>query len=196
MAEPGLEPRRRAAAMMTAVTKDKLPLHTLEGELKGLEPSDRARAMRLASEALRWAPRSDKVLGPFLRNKPYDNVLNLFRLALYEINVDGVPPHAAVHAAVALAPKQTKGLINAVLRNVQRSETDWNSLPAPALPKWLRKRLNKAWGKEALAVMEVAHVMPAPLDLSCAKDAKRWAGELGDEVLPTGSVRLAKTGQD
>ncbi len=196
MTQAGLEPRRAAAAMMTAVTEEgSLLSEVLSGAVAALEPSERARAQRLATEALRWAQRSDRLLGPFLRNRPEDSVMNLLRLALYEMNVDGAPAHAAVNAAVSLAPKSKAGMVNAVLRNVQRTETDWNTLPIPTFPKWLRKPLVAAWGKEAVAEIERVVAMPVPLDLTARDDPEGIAHLLEGELLPTGSVRLSSTGQ-
>lgn len=196
MSQIGLNARRSAAAMMTAVTEDHNLLNAVLPDIvAGLEPAERARAGRLAAEALRWAQRSDRLLGPHLRNRPEDAVMNLLRLALYEIKVEGVPEHAAVNAAVALSPKPKAGLVNAVLRNVARLGTDWDALPVPTMPKWLRKRLIAAWGKEAVVAMEAVHVMPVPLDLTVREDPSGWAEKLGATVLTTGSLRLREASQ-
>lgn len=195
MAEIGVAPRRAALNMMTTVTAEGQPLHLLGAALAGLEPSDRARAERLATETLRWAGRSDRMLGPYLRQKPDDLVLNALRLALYEIHEAGVPGHAAVNAAVELVPKRVKGLVNAVLRNTQRSENSWSDLPFPQISKWLRKPLVAAWGKDAVVSMEAVLSKPPPLDLTVADDAAAWAERLNAELLPTGSLRLHGAGQ-
>jgi 16S rRNA (cytosine967-C5)-methyltransferase len=183
---------------MTQVTEDHLPLHTphrLDEVLQGLPPEDRARALRLATEALRWANRSDRLLGPHLRMKPEDPVLNAMRLALYEINVTGAPSHAAVNAAVSIVKKSKAGLVNAVLRNVGRTETDWNALPPPMTAKWLRKRLIARYKKDAVAAMEIAHAQTPPLDITVKSDPAGWAEKLGARLLPTGNLRLANAGQ-
>jgi 16S rRNA (cytosine967-C5)-methyltransferase len=196
MGQPGLDARAAAVALMSAVTeKGELLSAALPGIVEKLPPEERARAQRLATEALRWAQRSDRLLGPHLRNRPEDAVMNPLRLALYEINVEGAAPHGPVNAAVSLAPKSKKGLVNAVLRNVQRTGTDWPSLPVPSLPKWLRKRLVAAWGKEAVAEMEAVHAGPVPLDLTLRGEVGDWAERLGAERLPTGSLRLAQFGR-
>lgn len=193
MEQAGLKARAAAAALMTAVTEEgQLLGAALPGIVAALSPEDRARAQRLATEALRWAQRSDRLLGPFLRNRPEDPVMNLLRLALYEINVEGAAPHGPVNAAVSLATKSKAGMVNAVLRNVLRRGTDWTSLPVPTLPKWLRKRLVAAWGKEAVAAMETVQSGPVPLDITPRGDASEWAGRLGADLLPTGSLRLSQ----
>jgi 16S rRNA (cytosine967-C5)-methyltransferase len=196
MEQAGLKARAAAAALMTAVTADGQILSAaLPAIVEALPPEERARAQRLATEALRWAQRSDRLLGPFLRNRPEDPVMNLMRLALYEINVEGAAPHGPVNAAVSLATKSKAGMVNAVLRNVLRRGTDWASLPVPTLPKWLRKKLLAAWGKEAVTAMEAVHVAAVPLDITPRDDAAEWAAKLGAEVLPTGSLRLSQFGQ-
>ena len=188
--------RVAAVAAMTAVTESGALLSAALPELvRNLAPADRARAGRLAVEALRWASRSDRALSPFLRMKPEDPVMNALRLALYEIYVAGVPPHGAVSAAVDLAGKPKAGLVNAVLRNIQRRGLVWDDLPLPVLPKWVRKPLVRAWGKEPVAAMEAVFAGDVPLDLSVAGDALVWAERLGGELLPSGSVRLRDAGQ-
>ncbi|MEP1652276.1 MAG: transcription antitermination factor NusB, partial [Paracoccaceae bacterium] len=192
---PGSEARAAAAKAMTAATKEGAMFRDTFQEIT-LPPSEMARAQRLATGALRFAHRSDQLLGPHLRMKPEDEVLNLLRLALFEIN-SGAPSHAAVDGAVDLASKTKKGLVNAVLRNVQRTGTDWNSLGAPKLPKWLKKPMTAAWTKSVVEAMEAVHACDPPLDLTL-KDpdsTAHWAKELGGTVMPNGSVRLAKMGQ-
>lgn len=195
MPKPGSEARAAAAKAMTAATKEGVMFRDTFQEIT-LPPSEMARAQRLATGALRFAHRSDQLLGPHLRMKPEDEVLNLLRLALYEINT-GAPSHAAVDGAVDLASKNKKGLVNAVLRNVQRTATDWNSLGAPKLPKWLKKPLTAAWTKATVETMEAVHASEPPLDLTLKdqSSAAHWAKELGATVLPNGSLRLSKAGQ-
>ena len=54
---------------------------------------------------------------------------NLLRMGLYQMAfLDRVPDHAAVHETVSLAPKRTRGFVNAVLRAFGRSG---KSLPLP-----------------------------------------------------------------
>lgn len=196
MTQAGLEARAAAVALMTAVTEEGHLLSTaLPGKVVALSPDNRARAQRLATEALRWSQRSDRLLGPYLRNRPEDPVMNALRLALYEINVEGTAPHGAVNAAVSLAPRSKAGLVNAVLRNVLRGGTPWDSLPIPTMPKWLRKRLVAAWGKDAVQVMETVHTGPVPLDLTPKGDPGDLVERLGAEHLPTGSLRLLSPGQ-
>jgi 16S rRNA (cytosine967-C5)-methyltransferase len=196
MAQAGLEARAAAVKLMCAVSEDGALLSAAApGILAKLEPADRARAQRLATEALRWSQRADRLLGPHLRNRPEDAAMNPLRLALYEINAEGAEPHGPVNAAVALAPKRKAGLVNAVLRNVLRRGTSWNDLPMPMMPKWLRKPSIKAWGKEAVSAMEQVHAGPVPLDLTLRDPNSDLPEALGAEVLLTGSLRLRDYGK-
>ena len=196
MAQAGLEARAAAVKLMCAVTEEGALLSAAApGILAKLDPADRARAQRLATEALRWSQRADRLLGPHLRNRPEDAAMNPLRLALYEINFEGTEPHGPVNAAVALAPKRKAGLVNAVLRNVLRRGTSWDELPVPTMPKWLRKPLVKAWGKEAVSAMEQVHAGPVPLDLTLPGPSADLTEALGAEVLPTGSLRLRDYGK-
>ena len=199
---PGHAARKAARDLMTSVTEERrLLADLLPGAVAALEPADRARAQRLATEGLRWAQRSDRVLGRYLRNRPPDAVLNLLRLAVWELLGDGAAPHGVVDAAVGIAradpdTNRMSGMVNAVLRNVLRAEPDWDGMPVPELPKWLRKPLRADYGKTVVAAMEAAHAAGAPLDLTPKDgDAEGLAAAVGGEALPTGSVRLTERGQ-
>ncbi len=198
MSKAGLEARQAAVAAMTAVTEDgRLLSEALPRATARLEVGDTARAGRLAAGALRWAQRSDRVLGPHLRMKPEDHVLNVLRLAVFELFEENTPPHAVVDGATSVATKSKKGLVNGVLRNILRREVVWNDLPLPQLPKWIRKRLIAAWGKEVVAAMEAVQAKSPPLDLTLrnGSDAEDWAGRLRATPMPTGSLRIADPGR-
>ncbi len=168
-----------------------------KGVLNRLEPSDRARAQRLAVETLRFSDRADRVLGPFLKKRPPTEAHNILRMAVYEICAEGAAAHGVVNGAVALARSRREtthsaGMINAVLRRVAEASVDWAALPVPKLPKWLRKPLVADYGKTVVNAIEAAHGRGAPLDLS----TKPGAVALPEGVLtPSGSLRIADAGQ-
>ena len=197
----GLDARRAALALLDAVTVEKRLLsEVLSKRLAGLVPEDRARAQRLVTESLRVLDRCDRILGPHLSKRPAPHVMNALRLGVYELCAEGAASHGVVNAYVALMqerPKSShfKGLVNAVLRKAADDVGKWDSLPAPAMPKWLRKPLVDDYGKAAVLAMEAAQAKGAPLDLSAKGDARALADCLGATLLPTGSVRLADAGQ-
>lgn len=187
--------RGAALALLGEVAEGRMLRDVAPARLEALPPPERARALRLATETLRWADRADRMLGPFLRLKPTPDVHALLRLGTVEMHQLGGAPHGVVNAAVNLAPARARGLVNAVLRRVARAG-GWQELPLPRLPKPLRKRLVAAWGKARTEAIEAAHAAGAPLDLTPRDgDAAALAAELGGEALPTGSVRLAAGGQ-
>ncbi|MDJ0824490.1 MAG: transcription antitermination factor NusB [Rhodobacter sp.] len=196
MAKPGLKARQAALGLLDAVTgAGRLLSDLLPDAVAALPVEDRARAQRLATETLRWADRADRMLGPHLRRRPPLTVHNILRLAVVEMAVDGAAPHGVVDAAVTLCRGQRfGGLVNAVLRKVAGGLDRWSDLPAPQMPKWLRKPLLAAYGKAAVAAIEAAHAAGAPLDLSLTPGGD-WAERLGGVVLPTGSLRLYEAGQ-
>ncbi|WP_460273141.1 RsmB/NOP family class I SAM-dependent RNA methyltransferase [Celeribacter sp. ULVN23_4] len=192
----GLAARRAALALLDAVLVEKRLLsEVLLQRTKDLTPEDRARSQRIVTEALRVIDRCDRMLGPHLTKRPAPHVMNALRLGVFEICAAGEAAHGVVNAYVALMqerPKSShfKGLVNAVLRKIDAEKAKWDSLPAPMLPKWLRKPLVADFGKATVSAMEAVQVQGAPLDLTVKADADAWAEKLGGEVLPTGAVRL------
>jgi len=200
MSHPGIIPRRAAVRLLDGVLGKGalLPEMLAAGTLDKLEPSEKARAQRLATETLRWMDRADRMLGPFLQRKPELMVHNVLRLSVVELCVEGAAAHGVVNAAVAMvkADKEhhrASGMVNAVLRKIDVAA--WDKLPVSRLPKWLRKPLVADYGKKTIEAMEVAFAAGAPLDLTAKTDAAAVAKAVGGEVLPTGSVRLRDAGQ-
>ena len=202
MSTPGLAARRAAAALLAGVLDGGRSLAdqagAADGPLAGLPPPERARAQALAAGTLRHLGRIDAVLDGFLARRPPPAALHALRLAVAEMHLDAVPPHAAVDAAVRLARdgprgRQLAGLVNAVARRVaDGGGALWDAAPEAGLPAWLARPLAAAWGADAVAAMTAAHRSGAPIDLTVRQpeEAARWAQALGAEVLPTGSLRL------
>lgn len=203
---PGLAARRTAAELVEGVLHDGRTLADLaarDGPLMRLAPVDRARAQSLAASVLRHLPRLDQVLAPHLVKPPAGRARTALRLAAAEMLVEEVPGHAAVNAAVSLARGHPKarhlaGLVNAVARRIaEEGPRRWAELPPPRLPDWLERPVTAAWGAEAAARIAAAHAGRPPLDLTPRDPATAaaWAGRLGAERLPTGSLRLAERPQ-
>ncbi len=196
MAKPGLAPRRAALHLLGQVTGEgRLLAELLPASVAHLAPEDRARAQRLTLTALRWMDRADRMLGPYLRQRPGPVVLNALRLGVVELAVDGAAAHGVVDAWVHLMrqDRQTagaSGLVNAVLRRAAGDLEKWKTLPVPRLPKWLRAPLIDAYGKAVVTDIEAAHAAEPPLDLTAKADPQTVARAVGGEVLPTGSIRI------
>ncbi|MGR3483766.1 MAG: RsmB/NOP family class I SAM-dependent RNA methyltransferase [Paracoccaceae bacterium] len=186
----GLIPRAAAWAALRAVMDEGALLS--DATFRDLAPDARARALRLASETLRQMGRADRRLDPHLRKPPTLGARMLLRMAVVEM-AQGAAPHGVVDAAVTLLGRdphlsRLKGLANAVLRKVDVS--DWDKLPIPTLPRWLRRPLVDAWGQREVQRMEDAHLRGAALDLTARGDPGELAQMVDGTVLPTGSVRL------
>ena len=202
MDQSGLLPRRSAHHLLMQITTEGRLMAELiaGGALAQLAPDDRARAQRLATDALRGLDRADRMLKPYLKKPPGDHVMNALRLGLIEL-MQGEAAHGVVNAYVEIVARNTrtqsmKGLTNAVLRRIADEGPEaWAKRPLPLTPGWLRQPLVAAWGRDAVAGMEAAHFAGAPLDLTAKSDPEALATALGGVVLPTSTVRLAQAGQ-
>ena len=202
MSDTGLNARRSAIYLLDQILGEGRLLSELlsAGALDKLEPQDRARAQRLATETLRGLERADRLLQKHLRKYPPLTVRNALRVGAVEL-CQGEAAHGVVNSMVTIVSRHKrhgalKGLVNAVLRKVvEQGPEAWDALRVPRLPKWLRSPLVEAWGSDAVMAMEQAHFKGAPVDLSLAKPNPGLAAKLGGEVLPTGSVRLSDARQ-
>jgi 16S rRNA (cytosine967-C5)-methyltransferase len=197
MADNATRPRKVAVELMGDVLEShRLLSEVLGRRVEALAPEERARAQRLAVVALRVMDRADRMLGPHLKKRPPERVMNILRLGVAEICEEGAAAHGVVNSAVEIARGNRKtagmaGLVNAVLRKVADEADKWPSLPVPRLPKWLRGPLIADFGKASVEAMEAVHYAGAPLDITPKGDAGAVAEALGGELLPTGSVRLS-----
>jgi 16S rRNA (cytosine967-C5)-methyltransferase len=193
---PSVVPRQAALALVDAVLDQNRGLSEILADppdiFATLPPADRARAQRLALTWFRQAGRARVLLRPFLRKTPPDPVLRVMILAVTEVMVDDAPPHGVINDAVTLAQDIAPafcGLVNAVLRRACATQrTEWDRLPPPRLPDWLRGALQNAWGAKGTMAIEAAHLQPVPLDLTL-RDGTIPSG-LDGQMLPTGNLRL------
>ena len=183
------DPTREAAyALLTAVFERRRTLEDALNALPAMDARDRSAGHRLAAAVLRRAGTLDAVLEPFMRKAPPDPVRNVLRIGAAGLLLLGMPPHAAVGTAVALARTvgltPFSGLVNAVLRKVATGGAAMlDTLDSPRLdtPAWLWT----SWGADARVIAE-AHQHEAPLDLTLAPGVDVPEGAA---PLPTGSVR-------
>lgn len=169
---------------------------------------DRARAGAIANAVLRRMGQADAALAPFLQRKPRGPVLHAMRMAVVEALSLGTPAHAAVDGAVA-AIKDHPGaarfaaLVNAVTRKaVGEGATLWaedDTVDAARIntPGWLWGRLSSAYGQATAHAICAVHLGDPPVDLTPhpGADAAMLAAAMGAEILPTGSLRLARRPQ-
>jgi 16S rRNA (cytosine967-C5)-methyltransferase len=199
-------PRCAAAELLVAVMDRGRALEDALAEsprFNALEGRDRAFARALATAGLRRLGAINAVLSNFLE-RPLPDSATLARALLHlgttQLLVLGTPAHAAVGETVEAANsmRETRGfakLMNAVLRRVARegAEIIASQPPGADLPAWLYTRWRVAYGETAPRIAQALLHEP-PLDLTTKQDAAVWAGRLGGQLTPTGSVRLADHG--
>lgn len=128
-------------------------------ERSGLSPADRGFATDLVYGTTRMRRACDVLVDRFVTRPPDDATRTLLRLGAYQLAYAGVAPHAAVSETVALAPRRTRGFVNAVLRKVARtsdSDVAWPSEFARlSYPDWVGHRLVDELGeRDAIVAME------------------------------------------
>ena len=129
---------------------------------------DRALVEAIVFAVLRQRPRYDAALRQWMPRPPgkRDGALRALLYAGFaQLDVLGLPPHAAldatVEAARALGRTHQAGLVNALLRRAQRDGLPAGD-PADAWPEWLRTRISADWPVQAAAIF-AASADPAPL---------------------------------
>jgi 16S rRNA (cytosine967-C5)-methyltransferase len=134
-----------------------------------IDERDRAFTAELAYGTIKARRLLDWWLKPFLGDKLKtlpNSIAEIVRLGVYQLLcMDGVAPHAAVHETVGVAMRYghrgTAGLVNAVLRRIEREqpprpkredfETFYEYVAISAsLPTWIVERLAGRFGDDAI----------------------------------------------
>ncbi|MFT6772483.1 MAG: 16S rRNA (cytosine967-C5)-methyltransferase [Paracoccaceae bacterium] len=173
-----------------------------------LAPADRARAGALAGAVLRRLGQADAALAPFLQRRPGGPVLHAMRMAVVEALSLGAPAHAAVDGAVAAikvhpGASRFAALVNAVGRKATGEGVEvWEAddlIDAARLntPGWLWGRLSSAYGQAAAHSICAMHLIEPPVDLTVhpGVDVAMLVEALGAEIMPGGTLRLARRPQ-
>ena len=114
---------------------------------------DRKFVTELVYGTTRMRRACDALVDRFVASPPDPVTRSVLRLGAYQLAFAGVPPHAAVGETVGLAPKRTRGLVNAVLRKVSRLSVDEQVWPSDgarlSYPDWIvdtfRAELGDEW---------------------------------------------------
>ena len=127
----------------------------------GLDEADRRFVTELVYGTTRMRRACDAVVDRFVASPPDDATRTVLRLGAYQLVFAGVAPYAAVSETVGLAPKRTRGFVNAVLRKVARlsasdiADTVWPSEGARlSYPDWMVDRFRTELGEEAVPALE------------------------------------------
>jgi 16S rRNA (cytosine967-C5)-methyltransferase len=207
--EPAGLAARRAALDILTLVRDGSPFdEALEKcrSFNALEGADRGLARLLATTVLRRQGGLDEIIGPYLDRplpKRAAKAMDMLRLAAAQSALLGTPDHAAVSTSVALAKafRETEGyagLVNAIARKIAKTgKAAIEKQPERVdTPGWLWRAWERTYGPATARAIALAHRAEAPLDLTPKhpEEAEALAGELGAEVLPTGSLRLRQGG--
>ena len=179
----------------------------------GLSEPDRHFVTDLVYGTTRMRRACDTLVERFVAVPPDAATRTLLRLGAYQLVYAGVAAHAAVSETVGLAPRRTRGFVNAVLRKLAAGPPmRWPSEAARlSYPDWLAARLVAELGEpDARAAMERMNA-PPPVTLRAdgyAQDlASQWVASAvearpGERVLdlcaaPGGkTTALATTGAE
>lgn len=198
----GLPAREAAAQFLEAALSRRAGLDEAlsVSATRGLPPRDRALARALTMVALRHLGVIDRALAPKLQREPPERVRTLLRLGMAQLFWMDVPDHAAVSTTVAIADRlkptrSFKGLVNAILRGMQRDGKPADD-PEALAPSWLFARWTAAHGEAgARAIAAVIANEPATdLTAKDPADAPALATLLDGAVLPGGSIRTERRG--
>ena len=179
-------------------------------ERSDLDPRQRRFATELVYGTTRMRRACDALVDRFVTQPPDPPTRTLLRLGAYQLAFTDVPDHAAVAETVSLAPRRTRGFVNAVLRRVAATPMTWPPGWAQlSYPDWIGDTLTAELGAaDALAALERMNVAPAVNtrpDGYVQDESSQWvaaavAGQPGELVLdvcaaPGGkATALAATG--
>jgi 16S rRNA (cytosine967-C5)-methyltransferase len=206
-----VSPRAIALDLLDRVLDQKRPLEEVfarHPDLAQLENRDRQFVRALTAATLRHLARIDRVLARCIEQPLPDRAhqaRDLLRLGAAQLLVLNTPAHAAVDSMVELAGNLGssaagfKGLINAVLRRIDREKAALLASVPPgeaSLPEWLWRSWSDAYGAERAQEIAAAVLREAPLDLSvkCSDEIAPSAEAMNAEILPGGTLRLRPHG--
>jgi 16S rRNA (cytosine967-C5)-methyltransferase len=193
---PGSATRLAALRMVDAVLRRGDPLDQAAPPL--LRPvrraDDRALAMAIAQEALRWLTDLDALIDSATRQilPPDAKARAVLRLMLVQVLRLNLPPHAVIATGLPLlmgGPRRlAHGVFSAVLARGDSRLPAVPSLPAPVAERWAA-----AWPDRVEAIA-AGLAEPPPLDLTLANpaDTAEWLERLGGTSLMPGHIRLAR----
>lgn len=174
-----MAPRRAALRLLDAILRRGDPLDVaMHAAAQGLAGADRAFAIAIASEALRWMVDIDALIDGATAQILPDDVKSraVLRIALAQLLVLKSPGHAVVSTALPLVDGGPRRLVHAILSRAQQEE--WQlpasaTLPLPAAERWAEQ-----WGLKMVEAAEAGWSAPPPIDLSFAAEpgADEWAG--------------------
>jgi 16S rRNA (cytosine967-C5)-methyltransferase len=130
----------------------------------GLGDMDRRFVTELVYGTTRMRRACDAVIDRFVTSPPDEATRSVLRLGAYQLVFAGVAPHAAVSETVGLAPKRTRGFVNAVLRKVARLSVGAMAWPSDgarlSYPDWMVDLFRAELGDDAVPALERMNQAP------------------------------------
>ncbi len=171
---------------------------------EGLSSRDAGLCGEIVLGVLRWQAQLDFLAGHFAKRDPAQldpELVLALRIGIYQLRyLDRIPRHAAVSESVELVKRARKrsgaGLVNAVLRRVNRDPVEWPSRQvALSHPEWLLARWEKHYGAGAAKRIAEAFLRPPEAYIRVPAGREAEAAELDSEMtaLP-GCYRLRSGG--
>ncbi len=144
-----------------------------------LDTRDRAFATELVYGSTRMARACDFLVERFVLRRLDPPTRAALRLGAYQIHFLRTPAHAAVSATVEIAPRRSRGLVNAILRRVADASVSWpDTATRLSYPDWIVERLVDDLGEtDGLAALEAMNLAPTVTERSdgYAQDrASQW----------------------
>ncbi len=191
----GLQTRKAALHILDAVMRTGQPLDQAAiPATRSLESSDRALAIAIAQEVLRWTADLDLLIDSQTRLALADDAKArmVLRLALAQMLRLETPPHAVIATSLPLLEGGPRRLVHGVLGSLWRLQP---RLPmTPTLLPPVAQRWKAAWGAQIVEMAQAALAEPPPLDLAIKDDGNTpfWAERLGGISLAAGHVRIPR----
>ncbi len=191
----GLPARRATLRLLDSVLRMGMPMdQATNAACKGLESADRALAIAIAQEVMRWLPDFDALIDSKTKQRLPDDAKarTVIRMALAQVLRLGTPPHAAIATALPLVDGGPRKLVHGVIGALFRSGAALPELPS--LPDAVAMRWHGAWGDAMLAGAQVSLAEPPLLDISLhdPETTQEWAEKLGGTSLMPGHIRLPR----
>ncbi|WP_293700532.1 MULTISPECIES: RsmB/NOP family class I SAM-dependent RNA methyltransferase [unclassified Sphingopyxis] len=167
----GTTARRAALRLVDAVLRRGDPLDVaMHAAAQGLTGADRAFAVAIASETLRWMVDIDALIDSATAQILPDDVKSrtVLRIALAQLLVLKSPAHAVVATALPLVAGGPRRLVHAILSRAQQDEwrlPDRATLPLPTAERWAEQ-----WSLAMVEAAEAGWSAPPPIDLSFAAE--------------------------
>ena len=175
------DPRRLALDALARIDDGAFANLVLPGLLdqSNLRERDRGFVTELVYGTTRMRRACDFLVDRFVMRELDPETRNALRLGAYQLHFLHTPAHAAVSATVDVAPRRSRGLVNAVLRKVASNPVSWpDDATRLSYPDWIVDRLVADLGRDdalaALAKMDEAPEVTIRSDGYVQDLASQW----------------------